>query len=285
MSELRLRRLQSDYEAVRRLARRHPRIEVDGVGGDPPQRYLIRYRVSSLRERGEEIVVARNHQLEIVLPSTYPRDPPLCRMLTPVFHPNIAPHAVCIGDHWTAGESLDLMIQRIGEMLAFQSYNVKSPLNGLAARWIEEHPDRVPVDAEEFFVDLADADQPAAEPGRRCSNCGGSGLPLTACAAGHPLCPNCLEHCERCGRLLCLTCGESACPACAPACANCGAAAAGGRRCAAGHAACADCAAACPLCGRALCLACGESACPVCAAAREPAPEAPAPAPPAPTAS
>jgi len=268
MSELRLRRLQSDYEAVRRLAHLHPRIKVDGVSGNPPQRYLIRYRVSSLRQRGDEVVIARNHQLEVVLPSTYPRDAPLCRMLTPVFHPNIAPHAVCIGDHWTAGESLDLMIQRIGEMLAFQSYNVKSPLNGLAARWIEENPGRVPVDTEEFFVDLAAADEPVAAPERRCSNCGDGSLPLTACAAGHALCPNCIEHCESCGALLCLTCGVAVCPACSPACANCGAAVPpGASRCAAGHAACEECAAACASCGRRLCLACGESVCPVCAPA------------------
>lgn len=263
MSELRLRRLQSDYEAVRRLAHLHPRIEVEGIAGDPPQRYRIRYRVTSLRQKGEEVTTARVHLLEIVLPGTYPRDPPLCRMLTPVFHPNIAPHAVCIGDHWTAGETLDLMIQRVGEMLAFQSYNVKSPLNGLAARWIAENPDRVPTDREEFFLDLAAAEAPAA-PERRCSNCGTSGLPMTACAAGHRLCPNCIVHCESCGRLLCLTCGDSACPVCEAACANCGAPAPGAGRCPAGHAACPDCAAACPACGRPLCLTCGEGDCPVC---------------------
>jgi ubiquitin-protein ligase len=94
------------------------------------------------------------HRLEITLPSGYPRDAPLFRMLTPVFHPNIAPHAVCIADHWTAGQSLDALIQRVGEMLAFQSYNTKSPLNGLAAQWVEENIARLPVEAEEFFLDL-----------------------------------------------------------------------------------------------------------------------------------
>jgi ubiquitin-protein ligase len=150
MSELRLRRLQSDYEAVRRLAHLHPRIDVEGVSGDPPQRYRIRYRVTSLRQKGDQVVPARIHLLEIVLPSTYPRDAPLCRMLTPVFHPNIAPHAVCVGDHWTAGESLDLMIQRVGEMLAFQSYNVKSPLNATAAAWAELHGAQLPTDRGDF---------------------------------------------------------------------------------------------------------------------------------------
>jgi ubiquitin-protein ligase len=165
MSNVRLRRLMSDYEAVRRLARKHPKIEVEGVFGNPPERYLLVLKVQSLRERGGAIEPVDRHRLEITLPGGYPRDAPLFRMLTPVFHPNIAPHAVCIGDHWTAGQSLDLLIQRVGEMLAYQSYNTKSPLNGRAAQWVEENEGRVPVDREEFFVDLA-ADGPGAGRGQ-----------------------------------------------------------------------------------------------------------------------
>jgi hypothetical protein len=40
-------------------------------------------------------------------------------------------------------------------MLAYQSYNVKSPLNGRAARWAEENIGRLPLDREEFFLDLS----------------------------------------------------------------------------------------------------------------------------------
>ena len=35
---------------------------------------------------------------------------------------------------------------RIGEMLAYQSYNVNSPLNGEAARWVEQNKHRLPLD-------------------------------------------------------------------------------------------------------------------------------------------
>jgi ubiquitin-protein ligase len=154
MSNVRLRRLMSDYEAVRRLVRRHSRIEVEGVSGNPPDKYVLVLKVASLRERGGAIEPADTHRLEIALPGGYPREAPLCRMLTPVFHPNIAPHAVCIGDHWTAGQTLDALIQRVGEMLAFQSYNTKSPLNGRAAQWVEENLAQVPTDRTEFFIEL-----------------------------------------------------------------------------------------------------------------------------------
>ena len=216
---MRLRRLASDYEAMRRLAHLHPRVAVEGVVGNPPERYRLTLSVRSLREQGERIVVASSHRLEIVLPAAYPRDAPLCRMLTPVFHPNIAPHAVCIGDHWTAGESLDLMVQRVGEMLAFQSYNVKSPLNGHAARWVEEHVAQLPIDKQPFFVDLATADEPApqAASGAACSNCGRTDAKLSACGAGHDLCPECDVTCTNCGAVLCLSCGRTQCAACAAA--------------------------------------------------------------------
>jgi hypothetical protein len=79
-------------------------------------------------------------------------------MLSPVFHPNIAPHAICVGDHWSAGESLASIVIRIGEMLAYQVYNVKSPLNGEAARWVQQHEDLLPLDEVSMLVEDPPAD-------------------------------------------------------------------------------------------------------------------------------
>jgi len=210
---VRLRRLQADYEAVRRLVHLHPRIAIEGVIGQPPERYRLKLRVQSVRERGETIEPAFEHRLEITLPLGYPRDAPLFRMLTPVFHPNIAPHAVCIGDHWAAGESLDQLIQRVTEMLAFQSYNVKSPLNGRAAQWVEENLDKLPIDRGDLFVDLSGSPEPAPAT-TVCANCGATPTLGVSCAAGHLLCADCTMHCTQCGRRLCLSCNETACAAC-----------------------------------------------------------------------
>jgi hypothetical protein len=74
-------------------------------------------------------------------------------MLTPVFHPNIAPHAICIGDHWSPGEPLWSIIARIGEMISYQSYNTRSPLNGEAARWVEHHVEELPLDSVSLMPD------------------------------------------------------------------------------------------------------------------------------------
>ena len=146
MNNVRLRRLQSDYEAIRRLVRVHPHIETEGVSGNPPEVYRLFLSVRSLQQRGEELFFVDQHRLEITLPRGYPRDAPTCRMMTPVFHPNIAPHAVCIGDHWSAAESLSSVIMRVCEMLAFQSYNIKIPSNGEAPQWAAEHVTQLPTD-------------------------------------------------------------------------------------------------------------------------------------------
>ena len=146
MSNVRLRRLAADYERMQSYVRRHPRVKLVQTEGSPPEKYQLQYVVRSLRQVGGELREQDSHMVEITLPRNYPRTPPQCRMLSPVFHPNVAPHAICVGDHWGAGEPLESIVIRIGEMLAFQSYNVKSPLNGDAARWVEQNLDRLPTD-------------------------------------------------------------------------------------------------------------------------------------------
>ena len=153
MSTVRLRRLQADYDKVREYVNRHPRLQLIQADGTPPERYQLEYRIRSLRQKDDDLKAVKSHMVEIALPLNYPRMPPQCRMLTPIFHPNIAPHAICIGDHWSPGEPLWSIIARIGEMIAYQSYNTKSPLNGEAARWVDQHLDELPLDPVSMMPD------------------------------------------------------------------------------------------------------------------------------------
>src|SRR6476469_6017194 len=161
MSTVRLRRLQADYDNLCRFITRHPRLKLIQAEGNPPERYQLEYCIKSIRQVGDEIQPVNSHLVEIALPRNYPRTPPQCRMLSPVFHPNIAPHAICVGDHWGAGETLESIVIRIGEMLAYQNYNVKSPLNGEAARWVEQNKHRIPLDPVNLLPE-EDPNDPAA---------------------------------------------------------------------------------------------------------------------------
>jgi ubiquitin-protein ligase len=153
MSTVRLKRLTADHKKLADYVRLHPRVRLIQAEGDPPERYQLEYRINSVRMVGEELQSVKSHLVEIVLPRNYPRTPPQCRMLSPVFHPNIAPHAICVGDHWSSGEPLVSIVTRIGELLAYQVYNVKSPLNGEAARWVEQNREKLPLDPVSLLVE------------------------------------------------------------------------------------------------------------------------------------
>jgi ubiquitin-protein ligase/uncharacterized Zn-finger protein len=199
---VRLRRLQSDYERLKEYVARHPRLQLIQAHGAPPERYQIEFHVRSLRQKDGQLEEVASHLVEIMLPRDYPRIPPLCRMLTPVFHPNIAPHAICIGDHWSAGESLPALVARIGEILAYQSYNTKSPLNGEAAKWTDENLPRLPLDSVSMTPEEASkppsarplATPPATPPAtHREAVCPGCSTRLRApvAAKGQIRCPKC----------------------------------------------------------------------------------------------
>jgi ubiquitin-protein ligase len=153
--QARLRRLNADYEQVQRLFTNHPWIRLVQCEGAPPEKYLFDLQVDGLVPEGEDSFAHRqSHRVEVFLPLDYPRLPPFCRMTTPVFHPNIDPQKICIGDHWSAGQSLAQMIVRIAEMICYQSYNLKSPLNAKAAAWAEQNLAALPLQQADLSVGL-----------------------------------------------------------------------------------------------------------------------------------
>ena len=147
MSSPRTRRLLLDAESIRKRLAGWPLIEISGSAGIPPEIYRFTYHVKGLYVDPTGNILERDtHLLEVNLSLGYPRRAPQCRMLTPVFHPNFDDSTVCIGDFWAASEGLDDLIIRIGRMIAYQEYNTKSPLNGLAAKWAAQNPNLLPID-------------------------------------------------------------------------------------------------------------------------------------------
>ena len=147
MVPMRTRRLLADAEQMKSTFKDVGPIQILSMDGDPPDTYRIEYNLKSLEPGRDGRPVPRlKHTAEIQLTRDYPRVAPKCKLLTPIFHPNIDPTTICVGDHWTAGERLADLVIRIGEMLAYQAYNIKSPLDGEAAMWADLHPDKLPTD-------------------------------------------------------------------------------------------------------------------------------------------
>lgn len=145
---LRIRRLQSDAKQMAEAFAGFPPIKVWSATGNPPEVYQIDYAITGLeRGKGDQPVPRDRHRAEIRLTADYPRVAPVCRMLTPIFHPNIEPATICVGDHWAAGERLAALVIRIGEMIAYQAYNIQSPLDAEAAMWADLNAEKLPIDS------------------------------------------------------------------------------------------------------------------------------------------
>ena len=158
----RIRRLKLDHDQMVQKFAGWPLIQITGTAGMPPEVYRLAYYIKGLFVAANgEIQERQQHYLEVNLSLGYPRRAPQCRMLTPVFHPNFDDSTVCIGDFWAASEGLDDLIIRIGRMIAYQEYNTKSPLNGLAAKWAEQHAQLFPVDPRDIAPPLEKAAAPA----------------------------------------------------------------------------------------------------------------------------
>jgi ubiquitin-protein ligase len=143
----RTRRLILDEQTLDHLLQDWPLIQITGKAGIPPEIYRLTYNIRGLYVSPSGDILERDtHVIEVNLSLGYPRRAPQCRMLTPIFHPNFDESMVCVGDFWAASEGLDDLILRIGRMIAYQEYNTKSPLNGLAAKWAAQNIHLLPID-------------------------------------------------------------------------------------------------------------------------------------------
>ncbi len=158
--DARLRRIASDYEQIKKDFAGHKNIVVTPIGGEPPEKYHVTYYVNGIYLLPDgRIETLNRHEVEITLHAEYPRYKPICKILTPIWHPNFRDGQICIGDIWGAGESLTDIIVNIGDMIQYKSWNSFSPLSADAASWAMENKHLFPVGN----VDLNIADYASAK--------------------------------------------------------------------------------------------------------------------------
>ncbi len=149
----RMRRLAADWEQVKKDFNGHKNIIITPVGSEPPEKYNVTYFVNGIYLLPDgRIETQSRHEVEIVLHSDYPRYKPICKILTPIWHPNFRDGQICIGDIWGAGESLSDIIINIGDMIQYKSWNSYSPLSADAAQWAIENKHIFPVGTVNLYV-------------------------------------------------------------------------------------------------------------------------------------
>ncbi|MGB7567486.1 MAG: zinc-ribbon domain-containing protein [Chitinivibrionales bacterium] len=138
-------RLLEEYNRIFECFRSHPYISVQEVFGTPPEKYHFLYRVDGLVHSGKSLESKNEHVVEITLPANYPAKDPVCRALTPIYHPNISPEIIDIKRLLNVGISLADLVVRIGELIVFQRYSIDEPLNVEASQWAARNKSILPL--------------------------------------------------------------------------------------------------------------------------------------------
>lgn len=149
----RMRRLSSDWEQIQNDFAGHKNIIVTPEGTEPPEKYHVTYFVNGIYLLPDgRIETLGRHEVEITLHADYPRYKPICKILTPIWHPNFRDGQICIGDIWGAGESLTDIIINIGDMIQYKSWNSSSPLSADAADWALQNEHLFPVGTIDLYI-------------------------------------------------------------------------------------------------------------------------------------
>src|SRR5256714_4407657 len=143
-----LMRLENEWRRLQRDFAYHPHVRIIPLHGDPPDQYQVEYRLRTLvMPEGGALEYTASAAIHIWLPPAFPHEPPLVRPISAVFHPNVAPDGIKI-DHvgTSAVSALAQVVSAVGEMLAFQQYDLNSSFNATAMDWVAANPEHVPVD-------------------------------------------------------------------------------------------------------------------------------------------
>jgi len=140
-------------------------------------------------------------RIAIDLAQRHPFQPPLATVLTPIFHPHVfGSGVVCIGARWLPGEGMDLFVQRIVRLLAFDPLlmNPHSIANAAANAWYRStllrHPQAFPTDPAAMAWQ-AGGRAAVERVIRLCPHCDAS-LRLPSGRSGVVQCPRCASDFE-----------------------------------------------------------------------------------------
>ncbi|HZK81664.1 MAG TPA: hypothetical protein VFC46_11365, partial [Humisphaera sp.] len=147
-----LMRLEKEWRGAQRSFAYHPAIGVVPLRGDPPYEYQIDFRVRTLMlNEAEELQYVDEVSMHMWLPPGFPNQPPVVRPMAAVFHPNIAWEGVYLTKPWQSSDTLVDFIARIGELLAYRSYDPESVVNAVAMDWLAENHGMLPLDSRADF--------------------------------------------------------------------------------------------------------------------------------------
>ncbi|HWE03427.1 MAG TPA: hypothetical protein VG326_13565 [Tepidisphaeraceae bacterium] len=152
-------RLENEWRRAQRSFAYHPSVGIAPLRGDPPYEYQVDFRVRTLmlNEAGD-LQYVDEVSMHVWLPPGFPNQPPVVRPMAAVFHPNIAWEGVYLTRPWQTSDTLVDHIARVGDLLAYRSYDPESVVNAVAIDWLAENHGMLPLDARADFSAYAGGD-------------------------------------------------------------------------------------------------------------------------------
>jgi len=95
-------RLGQDLRDMKELKKNSTVLDFEAEG-DPPSKYTITFNGNSLVPDGPgKVVVGGPQKIQLTMGPMYPVERPHIEWLTPIIHPNISGHSVCLGNYASA---------------------------------------------------------------------------------------------------------------------------------------------------------------------------------------
>jgi ubiquitin-protein ligase len=152
-------RLEHEWRQLERNFAYHPAVKVTPLGGDPPAQFQVELQCRTLyvQEDGQ-LGYLDTPAIHIWLPPGYPHEAPVVRPLQAVFHPNVTLESILIPPPWEATRTLVQVIQQVGALLAYLTYDPWNVWNPAAMDWLTANAAYLPTDPDVNFSPTADGE-------------------------------------------------------------------------------------------------------------------------------
>ncbi|HSU69730.1 MAG TPA: ubiquitin-conjugating enzyme E2, partial [Tepidisphaeraceae bacterium] len=158
-SQDQLIRLEYEWRQLQRSFAFHPHVRVVPLQSETPSEYDVEFRVRTLHVADSgQLEYTEQIPMRITLPPAFPYTAPTVHPLKAAFHPNISLEGIHLSNGWQPTQTLVDYLQRIGELLAWRSYDPESIVNPMAAEWMETNAALLPTDPSADFAPDAGGD-------------------------------------------------------------------------------------------------------------------------------
>jgi ubiquitin-protein ligase len=152
-------RLEHEWRQLQRHFAFHPIVKVTPLSGNPPAEYQVELHCRTLyvQEDGQ-LGYLDAPAIHIWLPPGYPHEAPVVRPLHAIFHPNVTLESILIHPPWEPTRTLVQVVQQVGALLAYLTYDPWNVWNATAMEWLTANATYLPTDPGANFSPTVDGE-------------------------------------------------------------------------------------------------------------------------------